>query len=70
MRRRLLIALFALGTLGGYGSAIAGSSCRAHHRQAAWERHFAHLCASAARAPAGAAAADDAADDDPSYRPW
>jgi hypothetical protein len=38
MRRRLLIALFALGTLGGYGSAIAGASCnRARH--AAWWSH-------------------------------
>ncbi len=63
MRRRLLIALFALGTLGGYGSAIAGMSCRAHARRAAWERHVAHICAEAARNP------DAAAQDDPS-RPW
>jgi hypothetical protein len=48
MRRRLLIALFAFGTLGGYGSAIAGSSCRAHHRQAAWGRTFDHPCGGAA----------------------
>jgi hypothetical protein len=27
MRRRILIALFALGTIGGYGSAIAGARC-------------------------------------------
>ena len=50
--RRVLIALFALGTLGGYGSAIAGASCRAHARQNAFERHVAHLCADAARNPA------------------
>ena len=56
--RRLLIALFALGTLGGYGSAIASSSCHAHARRAAWERHVAHLCADAARNP-GAAAQDE-----------
>jgi hypothetical protein len=56
--RRLLIALFALGTLGGYGSAVAGASCRAHARRAAFERHVAHICADAARNP-GAATRDD-----------
>jgi len=63
MRRRLLIALFALGTLGGYGSAIAGMSCHAHARRAAWERHVAHVCAEAAKNPAAAP------QDDPS-QPW
>lgn len=63
MRRRLLIALFALGTLGGYGSAIAGMSCRAHHRRAAFERHVAHICAEAAKNPA-------AAPRDDTQRPW
>ena len=52
--RRVLIALFALGTLGGYGSAIATSSCHARERRAAWERHVAHLCADAAQHPAAA----------------
>jgi hypothetical protein len=56
--RRLLITLFALGTLGGYGSAIAGASCHARARRAAWERHVAHLCADAARNP-GAAERDE-----------
>jgi hypothetical protein len=57
--RRVLIALFALGTLGGYGAGFASSSCHAHARRAAWERHVAHLCADAARNP-GAAPAEDA----------
>jgi hypothetical protein len=58
--RRFLIALFALGTLGGYGAGIAGASCRAHARRAAWERHVAHLCADAARNPSSApSGADD-----------
>ncbi len=68
--RRFLIALFALGTFGGYGSAIASASCHAHARRAAdrlsagtaWERHVAHLCADAAQHPASAAEEDD--------RPW
>ncbi len=63
--RRVLIALFALGTVGGYGSAIATSSCHARARRAAWERHVATLCADAARRPPppGAAPRDDG--DDP-----
>jgi hypothetical protein len=60
--RRFLIALFALGTLGGYGSAIATASCHAHARHAAFERHVAHLCAQAAKNPAAAP------QDDP--QPW
>jgi hypothetical protein len=52
--RRVLIALFALGTIAGYGSAIAHASCRAHARRAAFERHVARLCADAAKNPAAA----------------
>jgi hypothetical protein len=63
MRRRILIALFALGTLGGYGSAIAGGSCRAHARRSAFEHHVAKICADAARNPAAAP------QDEPRY-PW
>ncbi|MEP7124456.1 MAG: hypothetical protein ABJE95_26245 [Byssovorax sp.] len=53
MKRRLLIALLALGTVGGYGSAFAGMRCHAHARRAAMERHVAHVCVEAARNPAG-----------------
>ncbi|APR86975.1 hypothetical protein A7982_12324 [Minicystis rosea] len=58
MRRRLLITLLALGTIGGYGSALAGISCRAHARRNALERHVAHICAEAAKNP-NAAPQDD-----------
>ena len=61
--RRLLIALFAIGTIGGYGSAIACGSHRAHARRAAFERHVARICADAARNPSSAH------QDDP-YQPW
>jgi hypothetical protein len=61
--RRFLIALFALGTVAGYGSAIAGAACHAHARRAAYERHLAHLCADAAKNP------DAAARDEPAP-PW
>jgi hypothetical protein len=71
--RRVLIALFALGTVGGYGSAIATSACHARARQAAFERHAAHLCADAARtanARDPRAGDDEVADEDQAYRPW
>ncbi len=63
MRRRILIALFAFGTIAGYGSALRGASCRAHARRAAWERHVAHVCAEASKNPSAAP------QDDP-YQPW
>jgi hypothetical protein len=59
MRRRILIALFALGTIGGYGSGIASASCHARARRAAFERHVAHLCADAAKSPDTAQGRDD-----------
>ena len=43
--RRVLIALFALGTLAGYGSAIAAASCHAHARCPAFGRRDAPPCA-------------------------
>ena len=55
MKRRLLIAVLALGTIGGYGSAFVGARCHARARQAAMERHVARVCADAARSPAPAA---------------
>jgi hypothetical protein len=61
--RRLLIALFALGAIGGYGSALAGARCHARARRAAFERHVAHLCADAAKNPA-------AAPEDVTTPPW
>lgn len=64
MRRRLLIAFFALGTLGGYGSAIAGASCHAHHRQGGWERSWSH-CGGAAKRPAAPQAPQEAPADEP-----
>lgn len=48
MRRRLQIALLALGTVAGFGSGFAHSHCRAESRRAAFERHVAGVCARAA----------------------
>jgi hypothetical protein len=49
MKRRILIVLLSLGTLGGFASGVASVAChRRHHAQ--FERHVAKLCADAARA--------------------
>lgn len=51
MKRKLLIALFAFGTVAGFGSGIASMACwhhRAHERRAAFERHVADVCVEAA----------------------
>lgn len=59
MKRRLLIALLALGTVGGYGAGFASMSCHAHARRAAMERHVARICADAARSPAAPSSQED-----------
>jgi hypothetical protein len=49
MKRRALIVLFALGTVGGFGSGFAQSHrCRAGSRRASFERHVAEVCTRAA----------------------
>ena len=47
-RRKLLIGLLALGTVGGFASGFAGMGCRAHSRRQHFERHVSELCADAA----------------------
>lgn len=47
-RHKILLVLLALGTVGGYASALAGGSCRME-RRAAFERHVASVCLDAAR---------------------
>ena len=49
MKRRLLIALLALGTIGGYGAGFASMRCHGKARRDAWERHVARVCIDAAR---------------------
>ncbi|MFO0759276.1 MAG: hypothetical protein U0359_22480 [Byssovorax sp.] len=64
MRRRLLIVLLALGTVGGYGMGFAQLRCHARARNHGFERHVAKICADAARAPR-AQDADAAQPDEP-----
>ncbi len=49
MKRRILIALLGLGTIGGFAAGAASLSCRAQHRRAHFERHVASICVDAAR---------------------
>jgi hypothetical protein len=48
VKRRALVVLLALGTVGGFGSGFAHSRCRAGERRAGFERHVADICARAA----------------------
>jgi hypothetical protein len=65
MKRRLLILLLALGTVGGYSAGFAQMRCHARARQGGFERHVARICAEAARAPRG-----EASDANPQGEPW
>lgn len=49
MRRKVLIVLLALGTVGGYASALCGARCHRESRQDRFERHIASICVDAAR---------------------
>ena len=49
MKRKILIGLLALGTVGGYASGFACAKHRAQDRRGAFEQHVADLCVSAAK---------------------
>lgn len=49
MRRKLLIALLALGTVGGYASGFASLRHCNNARRQAFEQHVAQVCVDAAR---------------------
>jgi hypothetical protein len=49
MRRRILMVLLALGTVGGYASGLAHMSACHRGREAAFERHVADVCLKAAK---------------------
>jgi hypothetical protein len=49
MRRPILIALLAFGTIGGYAAGFASLGCHHHERRAAFERHVADVCVEAAQ---------------------
>jgi hypothetical protein len=48
-RRKLLIVLFALGTVLGFGGGFATMRCHFRSRHEAFERHVARVCLEAAR---------------------
>ena len=59
MKRRILIAVLALGTVGGYASGFHHLRCHGRDRQASFERHVAKVCVDAARGSGNAARAAD-----------
>lgn len=56
MRRKALIVLLALGTVGGYASGFASMKWCHSQRRAAFEQHVAQVCVDAARKSDAAAA--------------
>lgn len=49
MKRKLVIALLALGTIGGFASGLRSMRCHAQWRRSAFEAHVAQVCVDAAR---------------------
>ena len=49
MRRKIVIALLTLGTIGGYASGFASMRACNNHRREAFEQHVAKVCVDAAR---------------------
>jgi hypothetical protein len=49
MKRKILIGLLALGTVGGYASGFASMRCKARHGRAAFEERVAETCVRAAK---------------------
>jgi hypothetical protein len=49
MKRRILMALLALGAVGGYASGFAHMHRCSHNREAAFERHVADVCLASAK---------------------
>ena len=56
MRRKALIVLLALGTVGGYASGFASMRWCHQQRRASFEQHVAQVCVDAARQSDAAAA--------------
>ena len=49
MNRRIVMAVLALGAIGGYAMGFASMHRHHHDRKAAFERHVASVCVDAAR---------------------
>jgi hypothetical protein len=56
-KRKLLIVGLSLGVVLGFGSELVRGHCGAHGRRAAFERHVADVCVTAARNGGGPGAA-------------
>ncbi len=49
IKRRIVMALLALGTVGGFASGFASMSCHARGRHAEWQDRVAEVCVRAAK---------------------
>ncbi len=58
IKRRIVMALLALGTVGGFASGFASMSCHARGRHQQWEDRVAEVCVRAAKNVDAGAKAD------------
>lgn len=49
MKRKIIMGLLALGTIGGFASGFASMSCGAKHRREHFENRVAETCVRAAK---------------------
>lgn len=49
MKRKVVIALLALGTIGGFSAGFRSMRCHAQWRRSAFEEHVARVCVDAAQ---------------------
>ena len=49
MKRKLIIVLLGLGTIGGYAAGFASLKCHHQARRPAFEQHVAKICVDAAK---------------------
>lgn len=62
MKRKLIMGLLALGTVGGFAGGFASMGCHARNRHEAFERKVADVCVRAARDADATAAKEKAAE--------
>ena len=58
-KRRVAIAVLALGTVGGYTLGFASMRCHSRERRDAFEHHVAQVCVDAARGQSQGSRAND-----------
>jgi hypothetical protein len=66
IKRKILIVLLSLGTVGGFASGFMSLRCRAHSRHRGWRAEVTDICAAAVKQAGGPAAASPSPPPSPS----